>query len=113
MEDFTFNLSLNEGYFEEDPRKCRCERRVTVIEHRTTAMLVSVSPPYSGERYCIDTPEIKFALVGPRFGGDSLFPINTWPMPVNISLPVIARPEMRESISYKERDAHGVKIPLP
>ena len=108
--DFAFNLSFEEGYFHEEPRSCRCERRVMVAEWGIPGMLVRVSPPYSGDRYCIDAAEITFVLVHPRSRSDSLFPVSEWPMPVAIALPLIAHPEEREFISAKELVGVGIGL---
>jgi hypothetical protein len=107
-EQLDFNLSFEEGYFKEEPRRCKCERRVMLAEHRIPGMLVSVSPPYSGDKYCLDAPEIAFVLLAPRSGSDSLFPVSEWPMRVYVYFPLIACPMARESISSDELTGVGI-----
>jgi hypothetical protein len=102
MEDVAFNLSFDEGYFEEEPRKCKCSSRVILAEHRLPCMLVNVVPPFSGEKYSVDTPQVNFILLAPRSGVDSLFPIREWPKRVCIYVPLIPSPESRDSVSAKE-----------
>lgn len=95
MNDLRFNLSINEGFFEEEPRKCKCERSMLMIFGRQAiiGMLVRVSPPFSGSKYCIDALEIGFALLAPRSSSHTLFPVSGWPMPAEIMLPRMPQPE--------------------
>src|SRR5690242_11455625 len=112
MDGLSFNLSFEEGFFDEEPRKCTCERRVRLISGHgeSMGMLVRVSPPYSGSRYCIDTPEIAFVLVAARSSSDSLFPVSDWPMPVQIMLPLIPDPDLRDSMSDGEVQGVGIGL---
>lgn len=108
----SFNLSLEEGFFKEEPRKALCERRTKLVSGRgeTVGMLVRVFPPYSGSRYCIDTTEITFVLVAARSSSDTLFPVSDWPLCVQVMLPLMPHPELRHSMSNEEVQGIGTGL---
>ncbi len=111
MDDPIFNLSFEEGFFDEEPRKCTYERRVTLPwGHDGPAMLVRVSPPYFGSRYCVDIPELAFVVVVPRSPSDTLFPISDWPVPVHVLLPLMKHPELLDSMSREEFQRIGIGL---
>ena len=80
----TFYLVSTEGPRNGQPWKCESVRRVTWFAKypRDDGLLVTVFPPILGE-YHKNKP-IKELVIFPRAEGDSLFPINTLPTPVNI-----------------------------
>ena len=96
-----FCLRFIEGFYEEEPRRCWRVKRLS-IGVPADGLLVRVEPPCSGRNYGLDNSGIHFLLVSPKYQGDSLFPINEWPLVVYVFLPVVSEPETREVFSLTE-----------
>lgn len=62
------------------PKSCIIERRL-IAEGRDDFLLVKVIPSFQIRNRTIDVDEVVLA---PRFQGDTLFPINTWPLHVHV-----------------------------
>jgi hypothetical protein len=102
MTDLAFNLSFEEGYFSEEPRRCKFERKLILVEHSLAGLLARVDTPFDGVKYGIAIPHMSFVLVTPKFATDILFPIKRWPVHVNIYLPLIEYPEASDALSLAE-----------
>lgn len=64
------------------PRSCHVVRRLR-SELRDDLALVNVYPPIPSNTY--DTKEdVTWVVLAARHQGDSLFPVNRWPLPVYI-----------------------------
>lgn len=62
------------------PKDCLIEHRLAA-HNRDDFLLVKVNPPFEYENGTVLVDEV---VLGVRFQGDTLFPINNWPMHVHI-----------------------------
>jgi len=85
VEQQRFNLAFEEGYCDEEPRRCRSIRKVD-LSPRGAALLVEVEPPFDGTRYGLGQRQISMVLME---ANDDLFPIREWPRRVHVSLPLV------------------------
>lgn len=96
-----FYLASSEGYRLEEPRSCKRIKRVS-SDSRDDLLLVKVDPPLIGQSYGLGGRDIDILLVATQHKGDSLFPINKWPMFVHVARLLIENPEQREQIHDNE-----------
>jgi hypothetical protein len=73
-----FFLVSTEDFFEDEPRRCTSMRRVR-YKARNDLMLVSITPPISGNRLERNTPDVDVIVLASRHQGHTLFPIRDWP----------------------------------
>jgi hypothetical protein len=90
-----FNLAFEEGYCEEDPRRCCSVRRIDVLP-RGSALLVKVEPPVDGTKYGLNQRDISMVLLT---ADNDLFPIREWPKRVHVHLPLVD-PEMETPMTW-------------
>ena len=96
-----FFLASSEGYRLDEPRRCKRIKRVH-SDSRADLLLVKVEPPLIGQPYGLGGRDIDTLLVATRHEGDSLFPINRWPVLVHVARLLIENPEQREQIHDNE-----------
>jgi hypothetical protein len=101
MNNPDFYLASSEGYRLEEPRSCKRIKRVR-SDSRDDLLLVEVEPPLIGQPYGLGARDIDTLLVATRHEGDSLFPINRWPLFVHVARLLIENPESREQIHDNE-----------
>jgi hypothetical protein len=102
MTDPDFYLASAEGYHElEEPRRGWRIKRVRTA-NRDDLLLIRIDPPLIGQRYGLGDRDIDYVLVAPRASGQSLFPINNWPVFVHIARPLIDNPELRDNLHDDE-----------
>ena len=101
MDNPDFFLASSEGYRLEEPRSCKRIKRVR-SDNRDDLLLVKVEPPLIGQPYGLGGRDIDTLLVATRHEGDSLFPINKWPVFVHVARLLIENPESREQIHDNE-----------
>ena len=98
-----FYLYFNEGFHEEERRRCTRIKGVSFgSASKLPALLVRITPPCSGEQYGVKDEEINSLVLSALFEGQSFFPVEKWPMNVHIYLPLIQYPEMRDQIDVSE-----------
>jgi hypothetical protein len=97
MDEPDFNLASSEGYRLENPRGCKCIKRVR-SDGRDDLLLIRVNPPLTGQPYRLGARDMDTLLVATRYEGDSLFPIKEWPVFVHVARLLIENPEERELI---------------
>jgi hypothetical protein len=101
--DSEFYLYFNEGFHEEQPRHCTRIKRVSFgSSSEITGLLVRVTPPCAGKQYGVEHEQVDSLLISPLFAGQSLFPVEKWPMHVHIYLPLLESPELRDRIDVAE-----------
>lgn len=103
MNDSEFHLYFNEGFYQEEPRRCTRIKKVSFGSgSKLEALLVRIQPPFPGERYGVKVEEIGALLLSPLFAGRSFFPVQKWPMDVHVYVPLIEKPEGRDHIDVAE-----------
>ena len=101
MDSPDFFLASSEGYRLEEPRSCKRIKRVR-SDNRDDWLLIKVEPPLIGQLYGLGGRDIDTLLVATRLQGDSLFPIENWPVFVHVARLLIENPEQREKIRDNE-----------
>lgn len=101
MDNPDFFLASSEGYRLEEPRSCKRIKRIR-SDNRNDLLLVKVEPPLIGQPYGLGGRDIDTLLVATRYEGDSLFPIQEWPVFVHVARLLIENSEQREQIHDNE-----------
>jgi hypothetical protein len=101
MDNPDFFLASSESYRLQEPRSCKCIKRVR-SDHRDDLLLVKVDPPIIGQPYGLGGRDIDTLLIATRHKGASLFPIKEWPVFVHVARLLIESPEQREQIHDNE-----------
>ena len=103
-----FYLASSEGYGLEDPRRCFSVRRLQ-SDHRDDLLLVRIEPPLLGQPFGLGNRDIDEIIIAPRHVGESLFPIQQWPVYVHVArslVPiqgrVVIHDKEMESIAWAE-----------
>ena len=81
-----FWLASGEGYGLGCPRKGTPIKRLHG-DHADGFLLIKVEPPLAGERFGI-AGDVTHLVIAARHTGTSLFPIKSWPTPVNVGRPL-------------------------
>jgi len=102
MQETEFYLHFIEGYHEEEPRRCSQAREIAFGDYGEYGLLVHVDPPCSGMWYRNSEFDMHYLLVSAMFEGQSISPIQKWPMNVYVFAPLIEDPEKRDFLSLKE-----------
>jgi len=76
-----FFLSAMEGHGLRNPRRCWQTRRVKVGDN-PGCLAVRIDPPVIGPWY---GPGVSEVILAPRFVGDTLVPIVSWPVHVHVA----------------------------
>jgi len=100
--DPSFCLHFEEGFYDEADRHCTPIKEVLFGDGGITGLLVEIDPPCSGELYTSREREIRVLLLSPLFWGQSFCPVERWPMPVHIYIPLVENPELRDHIKVAE-----------
>jgi hypothetical protein len=100
--DSQFDLYFEEGFHEEEPRRCTRIKEVLFGARGNIGLLVAFSPPCSGKLYEIDDREIHLLLLSAYFAGQKFCPVQKWPMSVHIYIPLVENPELRDHIEVDE-----------
>jgi hypothetical protein len=103
-----FYLASSEGYAMETPRACRAIKRLKG-EGRDDYLLIQIDPPLIGQPFGLGERCIDQVIVAPRHEGESLFPIQHWPVFVHVArllVPFTGQDSIRshelESIAWAE-----------
>src|SRR5579862_4007493 len=96
-----FYLASSEGYGIESPRKAWRLKRMR-SNFRQDLLLIEIDPPLIGQNYGRGEHDVYQVLVATRHKGASLFPINAWPVFVDVLLPQIDSVEDKEEIHPSE-----------
>jgi hypothetical protein len=86
-----FYMGSTESTLLERPRRCWRVKRLTTPNRKDDLLVVRVAPPISGAPYELAN-DMDSVIVASRLGGDSLFPINTFPkapIPVYVGRPLV------------------------
>lgn len=75
-----FYLASYEPEHAFEPKACVIKKRL-VAKNRDEFLLIKVIPPFEHENGMIKVDDVVISV---RFQGDSLFPINRWPMHVYV-----------------------------
>ena len=98
-----FYLYFNEGFQQEQPRRCIRINRVSFgATSGISALLVAVDSPLRGELYGLSAGDVSYLLLSGLFKGQSFFPVDKWPMQVHIYIPLIEEPELRGHLKVSE-----------
>jgi|SRR5215475_10184468 len=96
-----FYLASAEGYDLGEPRKCFIIKRLRG-DVRDDYLLIRIYPSIIGQKYGLGGIEVAGVIVATRHKGDSLFPINKWPVFVHVARVFPDHPEEREVIHNGE-----------
>jgi hypothetical protein len=83
-----FYLASSEGYGMEEPRRGFAIRRVAG-DHRDDFLLARIEPPVIGQPFGMGSRDIDHVILATRHAGDSLFPIQHWPVFVHVARPLV------------------------
>ena len=101
MDNPDFFLASTEGYRLEEPRSCKCIKRVR-SDNRDDLLLVNIEPPLIGQLYGLGDRDIDTLLLATRHKGESLFPIDKWPVFVYVARLFIDNPQQRDQVHDNE-----------
>lgn len=101
-----FYLASSDGYYMDEPRKCYQIKRLQG-DKRKDYMLINVDPPFIGQNYGLGGQDFNTVLIATRHKGDSLFPINKWPVFIHVARLLINNPEDRDIIHDDEMQEIG------
>lgn len=87
----------------EEPRGCWPLKRLK-SESRDDLLLMRIEPALIGQKYGLGDKDVDVVIVATRHKGDSLFPINEWPVSVHVARPLVANPELRAVIRDDETE---------
>ena len=79
-----FYIASSEGYQMECPRRCEAIKRLRG-EDRDDYLLIGIDPPLNGQVFGLGARDLDQVIVATRHRGDSLFPINRWPVFVHVA----------------------------
>jgi len=103
-----FYLASSEGYGMEEPRRGFVIRRLRG-DHRDDYLLARIEPPVIGQRFGMGGRDIDHVILATRHAGESLFPIQHWPVFVHVVRPlvstegrVVLHDDEMESIAWAE-----------
>lgn len=96
-----FFLASSEGYGMAEPRKCKRLARIA-SESRNDLLLIEIEPPIVGQRYGLGEKDIDVVVVATRHAGDSLFPIEEWPVFVHVARCLTEVSKAREILMDKD-----------
>ena len=103
-----FYLASSEGYSLENPRACRVIKRLKG-DQRNDYLLVSIDPPLVGQPFGLGGTDLDQVIVAPRHEGESLFPIQRWPVFIHVArllVPFVGQDSIHsremESIAWAE-----------
>lgn len=106
MSEPDFYLASTEGYELENPRRCwRIKRPAT--DNRDDLLHIKIEPPLIGQQYGLGGRDIGLVLIATRHQGRSLFPINEWPLCVQLAWLLIEHPEDRDVLREDEFESIG------
>ncbi|MEK7381720.1 MAG: hypothetical protein AAB262_00355 [Elusimicrobiota bacterium] len=99
-----FYLASTESKRFEHPRRCRALKRVC-SESRDDLLLIQIEPPLIGQDYGLGSNDINVVAVATRHMGDSLFPIQSWPVYVHVARILTRSPAESEHFKDAELEA--------
>lgn len=83
-----FYLASSEGYEMEEPRRGFAVRRLRG-DSRDDYLLVRIEPPVIGQPFGLGDRDIDHVVLATRHAGESLFPIQRWPVFVHVARPLV------------------------
>jgi len=83
-----FFLASLEGYGMEAPRRGFRIRRLCG-DHRDDYLLARIEPPVLGQPFGLGANDIDHVILASRHVGESLFPIERWPVFVHVARPLV------------------------
>jgi hypothetical protein len=72
----------------EEPRRCFAVRRVRG-DKRDDYLVVRIEPPVVGQPFGLGGQDIDHVILATRHVGESLFPIQRWPVFVHVARPLV------------------------
>jgi hypothetical protein len=101
MSEPDFYLASTEGYNLEEPRRCWRVKRLATT-NRNDFLLARIDPPIVGQAYGLGGRDIDVVVFATRLKGESLFPVNEWPVSVYVVRPLIGDPQLRDQLRQDE-----------
>ena len=101
MEPPDFYLASTESSMLSAPRRCWRLKRLGSAK-RNDLLLVRIAPRLPAVRDVAPGADMSLVLLATRYVGNSLFPINRWPMEVHVAVPLVGDPQHRETIAADE-----------
>jgi hypothetical protein len=92
-----FYIASSEGYQMDSPRRCKAIKRLRGVD-RDDYLLIAIDPPLNGQVFGLGGRDLDQVIIATRHRGDSLFPINAWPVFVHVA---------RLLVPYEGQDAVG------
>jgi hypothetical protein len=83
------------------PRRCWCLKRLGTGK-RNDLLLVRIDPPLSAMSDMPPGIDLSLVILATRYVGNSLFPVNKWPLDVHVALPLVTELERRETLRADE-----------
>lgn len=96
-----FYIASNESFTLRAPRKCYRIKRFPA-DHRDDYLLIRVSPPLEDQQNGSPDNPIDEIIIATRHKGESLFPINKWPVAVYVLRSLIENPKGRDKLNNDE-----------
>lgn len=93
-----FYMASSESYQMANPRRCEAIKRLRG-EDRDDYLLIGIDPPLNGQVFGLGGRDLDQVVVATRHRGDSLFPINRWPVFVHVA---------RLLVPYEGQDVVGI-----
>jgi len=87
-----FYLASSEGYGMEEPRRCFAIRRIRG-DQRDDYLLARIEPPVVGQPFGLGGRDIDHVILATRHVGESLFPVQRWPVFVHVARPLVPTEE--------------------
>lgn len=99
-----FYLASTEGYGLGEPRRCWKMKRLR-SPTRDDLLLIRVAPPLVGQKYGMGAKDVEYLIVATRHNGDSLFPIENWPVHVHVARLLKEPPEEQNELREEDIEA--------
>jgi hypothetical protein len=101
MDKPDFYLASTESYMLAAPRRCWRLKRLESTA-RNDLLLSRIDPPLPPMSDLATGADRSLVIFLTRHVGDSLFPINRWPMPVHLAVATVVDPAHRETLRADE-----------
>ena len=96
-----FFLGSNESDFLRDRRECYVIKRIHAVR-RDDYLLIKIKPPLDLHARGVPEGETDRLIIASRHKGETLFPVEKWPLAVYVLLPQNEDPEKRLMLKDNE-----------
>jgi hypothetical protein len=72
---------------------------------RDDLLLIRIDPPLIGQKYGLGEHDIDLVLIATRHLGETLFPIDSWPVYVHVARPLVDVPEKHDKLSTDQYES--------